>query len=33
VHHPQFDIDEAALPIGAALLAQTALRYVRGELA
>jgi amidohydrolase len=31
VHHPEFDIDEDALPIGAALLAQTALRFVRGE--
>ena len=30
-HHPEFDIDEAALPIGAAVLAQTALRFVRGE--
>lgn len=32
VHHPEFDIDEEALPIGAALLAQTALRFVKGEL-
>ncbi|MCB0164598.1 MAG: amidohydrolase, partial [Anaerolineae bacterium] len=31
VHHPEFDIDEAAMPIGAAVLAQTALRFVRGE--
>jgi amidohydrolase len=31
-HHPEFDIDEAAMPIGSAVLAQTALRYVRGEL-
>ncbi|MCB0175276.1 MAG: amidohydrolase [Anaerolineae bacterium] len=30
-HHPEFDIDEEALPIGAAVLAQTALRFVRGE--
>lgn len=30
-HHPEFDIDEAAMPLGAAVLAQTALRYVRGE--
>jgi hypothetical protein len=29
---PEFDIDERALPIGAALLAQTALKFVRGEL-
>jgi amidohydrolase len=32
VHHPEFDIDEECLPIGAAILAQTALRFVRGEL-
>ena len=31
-HHPEFDIDEAAMPIGAAILAETALRFVRGEL-
>jgi amidohydrolase len=31
LHHPQFDLDEEALPIGAAVLAQTALRFVRGE--
>jgi len=29
-HHPEFDIDESALPIGAAVLAETALRFVRG---
>jgi amidohydrolase len=33
VHHPEFDIDENALPVGAAVLAQTALRFVRGEFA
>jgi amidohydrolase len=33
LHHPEFDIDEDALPVGAAILAQTALRFVRGELA
>jgi amidohydrolase len=27
-HDPRFDLDERALPIGAALLAQTALRYL-----
>ncbi len=32
VHHPEFDIDESAMPIGSAILAQTALRFVRGEL-
>lgn len=31
LHHPEFDIDEEAMPIGAALMAQTALRFVRGE--
>jgi amidohydrolase len=31
VHHPEFDIDEAALPIGAAILAETALRFVQGR--
>jgi len=30
LHHPRFDIDERALPIGAAMLAETALRYLRG---
>ena len=30
LHHPRFDIDERALPIGAGLLAATALRYLRG---
>ncbi len=30
-HHPEFDIDEDALPIGAAIMAETALRYVKGE--
>jgi len=30
-HHPEFDIDENALPIGAAILAETALRFVRGN--
>ena len=28
LHHPEFDLDEAAMPIGAALLAETALRFV-----
>ncbi|MCB0007634.1 MAG: amidohydrolase, partial [Anaerolineales bacterium] len=32
VHHPEFDIDENCLPIGAAIMAETALRYVRGQL-
>jgi amidohydrolase len=30
-HHPRFDIDEAALPIGAQLLAETALEFLKGE--
>jgi amidohydrolase len=28
-HHPEFDVDERCLPVGAALLAETALRYLR----
>ena len=32
LHTPTFDIDEDALPIGAAILAETALRFVRGEM-
>jgi amidohydrolase len=29
-HHPHFDIDERCLPIGAALLAETAIRFLGG---
>ena len=29
LHHPQFDIDERALPIGTAVLVETALRFLR----
>jgi len=32
LHTPTFDLDEDALPIGAAILAETALRYVRSQL-
>ncbi len=32
LHTPTFDLDEDALPIGAAILAETALRFVRGQL-
>lgn len=32
-HHPEFDIDENALPVGAAILAQTALRFTRRDFA
>jgi amidohydrolase len=28
-HHPEFDVDERCLPVGAALLAEIALRYLR----
>jgi amidohydrolase len=28
-HHPQFDVDERCLPIGAAILAETAIRYLQ----
>jgi amidohydrolase len=31
-HTPLFDIDERVLPIGSAILAETALRYLRGQL-
>lgn len=31
-HHPKFDLDESSFPIGTAILAETALRFVRGEL-
>lgn len=30
LHHPRFDIDERALPIGTAILAAAALKYLRG---
>jgi amidohydrolase len=30
-HHPLFDVDERCLPIGAALLAETAIRFLRKE--
>ena len=29
LHHPRFDIDERALPLGTAVLVETALRYLR----
>ncbi|MCA9837460.1 MAG: amidohydrolase [Trueperaceae bacterium] len=32
LHHPEFDMDEGAMPIGAAIMAETALRFVRGQL-
>ncbi len=31
LHHPRFDIDERAMPIGTAMLTETALRFLRGE--
>jgi amidohydrolase len=30
LHHPRFDVDESCLPIGAAILAEAALRRLRG---
>lgn len=30
LHHPNFDLDEAALPVGASVLADVALRYLAG---
>ncbi len=32
-HHPEFDVNEAALPVGSAVLAETALRFVNGDFA
>jgi len=31
LHHPRFDLDERALPIGTAMLAETAKRFLAGE--
>ena len=31
LHHPKFDLDERALPLGTAVLAETALRFLRGQ--
>ena len=31
IHHPRFDIDERAMPVGAAMLAEAVLRYLRRE--
>jgi len=31
LHHPKFDLDERALPIGTAMLAETAKRFLAGE--
>jgi amidohydrolase len=28
-HHPKFDIDERAFPLGTAILAETALRFLK----
>ena len=30
LHHPKFDLDERALPIGTAVMVETALRFLRG---
>jgi amidohydrolase len=29
LHHPRFDIDERAMPIGTAVLVETALKFLR----
>jgi amidohydrolase len=29
LHHPKFDLDERALPIGTAVLVETALRFLK----
>jgi amidohydrolase len=31
LHHPKFDLDERALPIGTSVLVETALRFMRGD--
>ena len=31
LHHPRLDLDERGLPIGTAILSETALRFLRGE--
>ena len=31
LHHPKFDLDERALPIGTAVMVETALRFLRGQ--
>ena len=31
LHHPKFDIDDRAMPIGTAVLVETTLRFLRGE--
>jgi amidohydrolase len=31
LHHPRFDLDERALPIGTSVLVETALRFMRGD--
>lgn len=32
LHNPDFDLDERALPVGAAIFTETALRYLRGSI-
>jgi metal-dependent amidase/aminoacylase/carboxypeptidase family protein len=31
IHNPRFDINEDALPVGTAMLAETTLRYLRSH--
>jgi amidohydrolase len=31
LHHPRLDLDERALPIGTAILAETVLRFLRNK--
>jgi len=31
LHHPQFDLDERALPLGTAVIVETAMRFLKGE--
>ena len=32
LHNPDFGLDESSLPVGAAIFAETALRYLRGSI-
>ncbi len=31
LHHPEFDLDESAMPVGSAVLAETAMRFIKGD--
>ena len=31
LHHPKFDLDERALPLGTAIIVETAMRFLKGQ--